>query len=1032
MSAVWLNDLSSSNLLRKTYIDGFLDISGGDMNVRNGNFFTGGTIAQNTDSPNIATPSYSVFSITDLNYMFASITQPMTTFAQDITTNGNTVVKKNLFVSNDVSMGGKLALLGDVSMGGKLSLFGDASMGGKLTLVSDAFMGGKLTLAGDASMGGRLTLAGDASMGGRLTLAGDASMGGRLTLAGDASMGGRLTLAGDASMGGKLTLAGDASMNSKLSVSSDISIGGKLLLVGDVSMNSKLYVANDTSLNGNVSISTIKSIYGGTISGITNSLNVYGLNVGAGDITSNSKLSIAGDVSFNSKLYVASDISCNGAFSVTGSTKLNNNLNVIGATSINSTLFVGGDTSLNGSIVINSGKPLSMNAGSSSNNYTIAGNVNDEFISPNSFAAKNFTWSVYTKQLGNIVWTASADVNIIDPSSVSNIFDNTRFNSKSMVKIKTYNDTAPFGPNQTLTQFTISQFSGLTNLSGDWWQIQSSTPLLLDSYNIFNATSVTANCPKTFFVVGSNDGSTWNVIQWANVTSDLYTASGQLGIIKTNTNGTQTQLGNITTITNIQPTQGYTYFRLSVSNLMGGSGVTGFIEIGEWVLYFKPPTATQTTITTKSGPTNAVLYMDASNINQLDISGSLGIVNSNPSAMNVTPTSKAAINNTWVSNNITWTSSASTNSSTNQASYNLFTGDISTNKIGDNESNRWSAIAASYLTTAPFTYTAGNYGTTIGGTVNANVAGEWIQIQSSVPVVMNNFSLAPAGVTSRQTTEFPQRFYICGSNDGSTWSPMIDCSFSVLPFLAGRQTFTPTYSITNITGPNVQNSNASIIGYSGAYNPYTYFRMVVTNVTGTLKDSTGAAGSSNIGFLTFSKWNIGFTPTTSMVPIATDPTIPNELYIGASTLRVPGYIKTSFIGFNFTRTFTNSASLSANTRITCDSTGFNNTIFNTNGCMSTTGIFTAPIAGYYYFSYSILMPASGNTITIRKNATTSTSGIELGGTYSTTTTNISGTFNTIIDMYAGDSVSLWTGATASLLIAFNPSNNFVGYLISAF
>ena len=79
------------------------------------------------------------------------------------------------------------------------------------------------------------------------------------------------------------------------------------------------------------------------------------------------------------------------------------------------------------------------------------------------------------------------------------------------------------------------------------------------------------------------------------------------------------------------------------------------------------------------------------------------------------------------------------------------------------------------------------------------------------------------------------------------------------------------------------------------------------------------------------------------------------------------------------------------------------------------------------------MPASGNTITIRKNATTSTSGIELGGTYSTTTTNISGTFNTIVDMLAGDSISLWTGTTTQASFTFNysPSTNFVGYLISA-
>ena len=150
MSTVWLNDLSSANLLRKTYISGFLDISGGDMNLRSGNFFTGGTITQNTDSANVDVPSYSMFSVTDLSYMFASITAPMTTFSQDITTNGNTVVKQNLFVTNDVSLAGKLALVGDASLNSRLFLAGDRILKWKLVLDGDASINSRCFLKGDA------------------------------------------------------------------------------------------------------------------------------------------------------------------------------------------------------------------------------------------------------------------------------------------------------------------------------------------------------------------------------------------------------------------------------------------------------------------------------------------------------------------------------------------------------------------------------------------------------------------------------------------------------------------------------------------------------------------------------------------------------------------------------------------------------------------------------------------------------------------------------------------------------------------
>jgi len=312
MSTVWLNDLASANLLRKTYISGFLDISGGDMNVRSGNFFAGGTITQNTDSANVAVPSYSMFSVTDLSYMFASITQPMTTFAQDITTNGNTIVKQNLFVSND------------------------------------------------------------ASLNSRLFLRGDASMNSRLFLNGDASMNSRLFLNGDASMNSRLFLRGDASMNSRLSVGGDVSLNSRLSVGGDVSMNSKLSVRGDVSMNSNLQLASTSSIYGGTISGTTNDLNVYGLNVGAGDISSNSNLYVAGDVSFNSKLYVASEVSINGNLNVYNNTFAYGNLG-IGKDTASSELDVSGSALVSGNIGI--GKDTTSSELDVSGSALVSGNI---------------------------------------------------------------------------------------------------------------------------------------------------------------------------------------------------------------------------------------------------------------------------------------------------------------------------------------------------------------------------------------------------------------------------------------------------------------------------------------------------------------------------------------------------------------------------------------------------------------------------------------------------------------------------------
>ena len=58
---------------------------------------------------------------------------------------------------------------------------------------------------------------------------------------------------------------------------------------------------------------------------------------------------------------------------------------------------------------------------------------------------------------------------------------------------------------------------GATTYSGDWLQIQLPTPIILDSYIIKPRTEYPSNLefrrsPRTFVVLGSNDGTTWDLI----------------------------------------------------------------------------------------------------------------------------------------------------------------------------------------------------------------------------------------------------------------------------------------------------------------------------------------------------------------------------------------------------------------------------------------------------------------------------------------------------------------------------------------
>ena len=611
MSTVWLNDLSSANLLRKTYISGFLDISGGDMNLRSGNFFTGGTITQNTDSANVDVPSYSMFSVTDLSYMFASITAPMTTFAQDITTNGNTVVKKNLLVTNDASLGGKLALVGD------------------------------------------------ASLNSRLFLGGDASLNSRLFLAGDASLNSTLSVAGDVSLNSKLTVAGDASLNSKLTVAGDVSLSSKLRVAGDASLNSKLTVAGDASLNGNVGFSPSTSIYGGTISGITNDLHVYGLNVGAGDASLNSKLSVAGDASLNSKLSVVGDVSMNSnlyifgktsaigavdisgnvaigktsagvALDVSGSALVNGNVG-IGKTTANAVLDVSGGVLVSGNVAI--GKTTADFALDVSGSVSIGGNV----VMVPSFSGVNTVTPNTTDVSGNNTWTKNgigwrSSQSSVFSSSMEGCyaFDTILATSSRYVSAgdsagnARYTTTAgaSFGNATTNAAITSVSINGgvSENIRGEYLQISASAKLKITQFTL--ATSNDNNSfPRSYYLVGSNDGSTWTSIQRGESSLTTFTLANNTTIANPipiglpSTTATVTYPGSTNTnalnVTNHNGASDYySMFRFIATATINPVTTECGLELGEWTPTFTLQSDTLTLSSNASTTNNMGLNVD--------------------------------------------------------------------------------------------------------------------------------------------------------------------------------------------------------------------------------------------------------------------------------------------------------------------------------------------------------------------------------------------------------------------------------------
>jgi hypothetical protein len=126
---------------------------------------------------------------------------------------------------------------------------------------------------------------------------------------------------------------------------------------------------------------------------------------------------------------------------------------------------------------------------------------------------------------------------------------------------------------------------------------------------------------------------------------------------------------------------------------------------------------------------------------------------------------------------------------------------------------------------------------------------------------MNNYSFY------QSSAQAPATYYICGSNDNSTWYPLIK---AVATQVTGQTSVYTIPSGATSTSGTVSNITYNSYGYGS--NAYTYFRLVITNLT-----------SCTDGRAFFYEWTPAFTPaTTSSVSLALDNVVPNQLNIGGS------------------------------------------------------------------------------------------------------------------------------------------------------
>jgi hypothetical protein len=836
-----------------------------------------------------------------------------------------------------------------------------------------------------------------------------------------------------------------------------IDVSGNSIFGGDVSMNARLFVNSINVNNSDLSFSGNTQVPDNTTTSISTSLTSGGI---INQYNSNTLINNLTTL-FNNDSYV------------TG------NVFVMNDVSINSRLFVGLDTSFNKNLYVKNSMGIgnipkyqldvsggSINTTTGTNNNTYNTN-NNNIVSPNAYAA---TLSGWTTQVGGIngqtlSWTASSSsfnndgtgwnsfyafnnyyvsnpVNVLDAFSKANVWGSTS---------GAYSTTTPFGI--TRAGALSTPVSG-SNYTGEWLQLQSSTPLIL--YNYYFAgrqwldINTLANMPHTYYIAGSNNGSDWTMLQSAtftdipvtytgnsmqkNYAQITYTSNGAVILTtpsynvlnKTNTNLTQIQYGHNSTITYSAAGSSYTYFRLIVSNLIGtrfGASTNTAVTMCQmyWNLNFILPNVPFT----YSGPSNSLLYVDPSNINQLDVSGSIGIIVNNP-PMTVTPHTTFCTSYSWTNNNVNWSCSSSSRLDSNWNPMRLFDLNWLT-PSSNNEIFTHHTLTDTYNDDLTGSYKAtGTFNTPFDG---FTISGEWVQINSSIPLILNTYSFIPRiwwGGSAHvvRVNRMPCIYTFAGSNDGVNWTRLHSGSFTSNPtFTSGAASYlqTNSYYLTTTAGTSIQYSENTTTGYTAAALSYTSFRMIITNVIGTRFGNTSTQWGGNFvfGSMTFS------VPTSSSF-LSIDTGKANNLNISNNVaiigdLNVNGTIisNTPSYFWIIIKDVTSTIAIAAQSKIPFDRVFESNypSAFN-----SSDNTFYAPVSGRYYIVLSVYSYTSGR-IHLYKNGGLYT---YLGGDNAGLINQVSN-YKDLLYLNTGDYINFMSEVAISVYFA-----NRAGYSIEYF
>ena len=427
------------------------------------------------------------------------------------------------------------------------------------------------------------------------------------------------------------------------------------------------------------------------------------------------------------------------------------------------------------------------------------------------------TWTV-----NGVTWTCSASSSYTYNGSSNNSWFafNNMYSSIAFPNGWSTVNTVP-------GSITTTILGGIGTVYGEWLQIQSSIPLTIYNY-AFEAGNTVGGMPKIYYIVGSNDGINWYPIQYVSAGTNPYTTAfgGKTTFVTVNQSGvnqsdTQTITADVsstfTTTTYSTTTNSYTYFRIVVNTTFNSANA---VEFSEWFINFV------------GGQSYSTDY-GANWTNTLNTNYNQNTIMPNSSLITNSSTSTTTVQ--WVANNVTWIASASSVYSSYGVSYAF---DNTAPGGTWNSGHNYNGSGTYYGSTKTFV---------VGSSA---ISGEWLQIRSSIPLIMYSYLFYAGGYW-----QYPKSFTIVGSNDGINWYKLQTVTIPSTPAGTTNYASSSTYIIVNQSGSqNMPTSGGSAVftcnNTSYSTNAYTFFRLVTQSIFG----NGTATDDVSIG-----EWYINFT-----------------------------------------------------------------------------------------------------------------------------------------------------------------------------